>query len=216
MGRIKAISLDLTGTISTEDFSNSVWLEGIPELYARRNGLDLERAKEIVFSQYKEIGEERSEWYDIKYWFGRLGLGDGWRDLLNSYRDRVRIFEDAREAIPLLGERYRLILLSNAGREFIEMELGEGGLLHFFDTIISATQDMGEVKKTPSFYRKVLKSLGLEPHELLHAGDHILFDYRAPRRVGIRAYLVDREGKRRARFRIKSLKELISLAGDDP
>ena len=211
MEKIKAISLDRTGTISEEDFSNAVWLEGVPKLYALKHSIPIDKAREIVFSQYKEVGEERREWYDIKYWFKRLGLGDGWKDLLYSYKERIKIYEDAKEIIPELAEKYPLILLSNAGREFIEIELREGGILPYFTKIISATQDMGEVKKTPSFYKKALKLIGLPPQNLLHIGDHPLFDYKVPRKAGIKAFLLDRKEKYRVRFKIKTLSQIKNI-----
>ena len=69
MDNIKVVSFDLEGTLVTPDFSQAVWHEGIPSLYANQNGIDFKRAKDIVLREYHKMGDQRKEWYDIKYWF---------------------------------------------------------------------------------------------------------------------------------------------------
>ena len=76
---MKILSFDLDGTIITKKFVDTVWLEGLPKLYAEKNGLSLRKAKEYIFSEYEKIGDGRIEWYDIKYWFKKFNLGDNWQ-----------------------------------------------------------------------------------------------------------------------------------------
>ncbi len=63
------ISFDLEGTLVTSDFSNFIWNEGIPKLYAEKNCINLDEAKNFIFTNYSRVGEEVIDWYDIKYWF---------------------------------------------------------------------------------------------------------------------------------------------------
>ena len=60
-----------------------------------------------------------------------------------------------------------MIVLSNAAREFIEVEMREGGLAGYFQQVISATSDFGLVKKTPEFYRRICEILGVSADELI-------------------------------------------------
>jgi hypothetical protein len=69
MRQIELISFDAEGTVVTPDFSQTIWHEAIPALYAQRKGLDLAQAKKCVYEEYDKIGDQRLEWYDIEYWF---------------------------------------------------------------------------------------------------------------------------------------------------
>ena len=61
MGGIKVISFDLEGTLVTPDFSQAVWHEGIPSLYASQNGIGIKEAKAIVLREYEKVGDQRKE-----------------------------------------------------------------------------------------------------------------------------------------------------------
>jgi len=107
-----------------------------------------------------------------------------------------------------LKERFPLILTSNAGREFIEIEMEATGLDKYFDRIFSATSDFHVVKKTAEFYQQVCHILNVDPQEIVHVGDHYDFDYLVPRRLGIQAFYLDRSGERVGEFVLKDLSEL--------
>ena len=76
MSKIKVVSFDADGTLVTPDFSQAVWYEGVPSLYARKNGISFQEAKAFIEKEYQVVGDCRVEWYDIKYWLQRFGLGD--------------------------------------------------------------------------------------------------------------------------------------------
>jgi FMN phosphatase YigB (HAD superfamily) len=75
MRQFEVISFDAEGTLVTPDFSQAIWHEAIPALYAQKNGIDIARAKRDVAEKYDKIGDQRLEWYDIEYWFSYLDLG---------------------------------------------------------------------------------------------------------------------------------------------
>jgi putative hydrolase of the HAD superfamily len=64
------------------------------------------------------------------------------------------------------------------------------------------------VKKTAEFYQQVCDILSVDPQEIVHVGDHYDFDYLVPRRIGIRAFHLDRSGERMGEFVLKDLSEL--------
>lgn len=195
--RIGYISFDLDGTLVDSEFTELVWHQGIPEFYAQREGLDLSKAQELVLREYRKMGDGVLEWYDIGYWFNYLGLPGGWEDLLEKYSNKVRVYPEVHEVLSRLRERYSLIVLSNAAREFIEVEMREGELAGYFERVVSATSDFGLVKKSPEFYRRICEILGVCPQELVHVGDHWEFDYEIPKGMGIVAFYLDRRGERR-------------------
>lgn len=205
MGR-QTISLDLTGTLTTYRFSNCVWFEELPRLFARRNHLSLEEAKRKLKQIYDEVGEERLEWYDLKYWFRRFDLGDGWHRILEEVSFEVELYPETKKVLENLSHKYDLVLLTNAAREFVEVETRE--IKGYFQNIFSCVSDFGQVKKTPEFYSLVCRKLGLRAEELTHVGDHWKFDYLIPRQAGVRAFYLDRSGKARGQFVLHDLQEL--------
>jgi len=204
---MKILSFDLDGTIITKKFVDTVWLEGLPKLYAERNRLSLEVAKEYIFSEYEKIGDGRIEWYDIKYWFRKFNLGDNWQKLLESYRDKIELYPEAESVLESLSHEGKLVLSSNAKREFIDIELRESKIGKYFSHIFSSTSDFGIVKKTGEFYRRICDVLRIEPSEMIHIGDHKEFDYLIPRKMGVISFYLDREGKEEGEFIVRDLKD---------
>lgn len=205
MGRIEVVSFDMEGTLVDPGFSNLIWEEDIPRLYAVQRGISLEAARKRVLVKYMEVGEDRPEWYDVDYWFRRLRLPGDWRELLEQRRDECRAYPEARGVLERLWDRYVLIVTSNTIREFLEVQLG--GLNEFFAHIFSAPSDFGEVKKSAGFYLRICQITGIAPQAMAHVGDHPQFDYEAPRQLGIEAFLLSRSGKYEGDHVIQDLME---------
>ena len=202
------ISFDMDGTLVDPEFTDWVWLHGIPRLYAEKTNIPFEEAKHFVVGEYLKVGEGAIEWYDIKYWFQFFKLEKNWKDLMLQYVDKIRIYPDVDDILAWLKEKFPIILTSNAGREFIDIEMEATGLGRYFDRIFSATSDFGQVKKTAGFYGRICGALGVYPQEIVHVGDHYEFDYLAPRSLGIHAFYLDRSGEKNGDFVISDLREL--------
>ncbi len=211
MKKIKVISFDVDGTLVPIDFVNAVWLEGIPCLYAEKHNISFEKAYEIVTKAYDEIGEHRIEWYYLDYWIKRFNLNITKEKLFHRYKHKVKIYQDAEEVIKTLKGRYKLIICSNAEKDFILFQLKP--LLSSFHHVFSATSDFKEVKKSKEFYGKVCDLLKVKPEEIIHIGDHPVFDYFNPREIGIKAFLLNRN-QHNIEVNIsylKSLKEFVNF-----
>lgn len=204
----RLLSFDLDGTLVDLAFTDLVWHQGIPELYAQKTGIDLAQAREQVLLEYRKVGDGALEWYDIAYWFGYFDLPGGWENLLERYAPQVCVYPEVHEVLSQLRERYSLIVLSNAAREFIGVEMHQGGLTGYFDLVISATSDFGLVKKSPEFYQRICELLQIVPHELIHVGDHREFDYQVPRGMGITAFYLSRGGDQSGPNVIRDLRTL--------
>jgi len=90
----EVISFDLDGTLVKMDFVNHVWLERIPELYAEKYGMDVERAKKHVMDEYMKVGPEAIEWYDIHYWIDKFKLDVDWKELLMSCSSYLEMYPE--------------------------------------------------------------------------------------------------------------------------
>ena len=203
----KIVSFDMDGTLVDPVFTDWVWGHGIPSLYAEKAGLPFEEAKNFVVKEYLKVGEGAIEWYDIKYWLRYFQLGEDWKVLMERYSDKIKVFPDVHPLLERLRGSYPLVLTSNAGREFIHIEMEATGLDRYFDRIFSATSDFGEVKKTAGFYQRICGILEARPREIVHVGDHYEFDYLVPSSLGIHAFYLDRSDEQTGEFVIPNLAE---------
>jgi putative hydrolase of the HAD superfamily len=106
--------------------------------------------------------------------------------------ENFELYEDTLPVLAALREHGLMIgLVSNTSREldaFVE---------HFqldVDAWISSGAH-GKVKPDPSIFRAVLELLGVTPDRAVMVGDSPLDDVEGARALGMRAYLIDREGR---------------------
>lgn len=206
---VKVVSFDMDGTLIQKDYVEHVWLEAIPELYAKKNGMDVEDAKEYVMNEYLKVGEAAIEWYDIKYWLKKFEIDCDWRELLESHAHMLKLYPEVNEVLENLRGKHELIITSNAAHEFIEVESRVLGLDKKFKHIFSAVTDFGNTKKSSDIYQKICDILGIENEDMIHVGDNYEFDYVAPSKAGIRAFYLDRDGSMGSNGEnvVKNLKE---------
>ena len=188
---IKVFSFDVDGTLVSQEFADCVWLRGIPEAYAAKHALSFEHAFEFVKREYDNIGENRIEWYNIRFWLRKFNLKIPYEKLFEKYEAEVKIYTEVESVLKVLKEAgYVLVVNSNAATEFIDFQIQP--IRKYFTHVFSATSDFGELKKSNGHYAQVCEILDVKPQEVVHTGDHFVFDFLSPRRIGITAYYLDR------------------------
>lgn len=209
MAKIKVMSFDLDGTLFDNRFVDSVWLEEIPRLYSVKKRVSFDDARKAVKKEYDKVGKERLEWYDLDYWIRKFDLNVDWRELLRHFAHRIEIYPEVPKVLEELKQRgLRLIIVTNARREFVELELKKAKMKKYFERVFSSTSDFWLVKKTVTLYQRVCNILEISPREMIHIGDDRDFDFDVPRRLGILAFHLDRTGKHKGELVIHSLEEL--------
>ena len=191
---LEVISFDVDGTLVDSSFADSVWLEGVPTLYAEQYHVDFETAKKMIMKEYDKIGEDDIRWYKLEYWFNSFKLKGSPHDLLRQYKHKIKVYEEVPEILHHLSEKYKLIVASNAHRDFLSLTLSS--IDKYFDHVFSATSDFDQVRKYQNFYQKILNKLQVAPAEVAHVGDHYKFDYEVPLSLGICAFFLDRTGEK--------------------
>jgi HAD superfamily hydrolase (TIGR01549 family) len=208
MGKVRVISFDADGTLVTPDFSQAVWYEGVPALYARKHGISLNKAKAFIEREYQVVGDRRIEWYDIKYWLQRFGLCpplESHKQLLESCRHRVSCYPEVAQALSSLSKDYTLIVVSCSTREFLPYLLD--GMEKYFDRVFSTVSDYGQIK-SPALFAEVCRQMGVSPQEMAHVGDLWEQDFLTAREAGLKAFYLDRRGKRKYSDSLESLEDL--------
>ena len=210
---IKIISFDLDGTLVENTFADNVWLEGFPRLYAREKNIMIDEAREFLFKEYDKVGMDRKEWYDIDWWFKRFHIKEDWHDLLSDFRAKIHAFPESKNVISNLSNRYKLIIVSNAKREFVDIQLSHTGLKPYFHSIFSSLSDFDSVKKFPEVYRKVCDILNVKVDEIIHIGDNKDFDFLSPSKIGIKSFYLDRGRTDEGEGVVHSLSDFEKIIG---
>ncbi len=205
MSKVKVISFDADGTLVTPDFSQAIWFEAIPTLYAKKKGISFKEAKAFIEKEYQVVGDYKIEWYDVKYWLQRFGLGDCHKQMLEDCRHRVSCYPEVAQALSSLGKDYTLIVVSSSTRDFLPYLLD--GIEGYFARVFSTVSDYGQIK-TPGLFLEVCRQMGVSPQEMAHIGDLWEHDFLAPQKAGVKAFHLDRRGERNEGSSLGSLAEL--------
>ncbi len=209
MTNTRVVSFDMDGTITDLSFVESVWLEGVPCLYAAKHSVSFEDARTYVKREYDKVGREKLEWYDLSYWTKKFGLDVSPEEVLDSFQHRIRIYPEVNKVLEECKNKgFRLIIVTNARREFLNLELEKTKIDHYFERDFSSTSDFGLIKKTVNLYQKVCSIIGVSPYEMVHVGDDRFFDFVVPSKLGIKAFYLDRTGEDSGDWVIHSLKDL--------
>ncbi len=189
---IRVVSFDVDGTMVLPDFNSLIWFEVLPRLYADKKGLDLEDAKEEMFSEYEGIGPNDLRWYSLDFWLKFFGLDYNQNHILEEHAHEVVLYDDVVSSLESLFGKYDLVVSSGMPDDFIEIKLRKNDIKRFFKRTFSSISQFELVRKDESFYTRVCQELEIEPGQLIHIGDHYQADYLAPIECGALAFYLDR------------------------
>ncbi|MCW4034628.1 MAG: HAD family hydrolase [Candidatus Bathyarchaeota archaeon] len=203
---VKAVLLDLGLTLTrTASF---------PEIYRRilaRFGvtvsvediLSAQKATENEFDTAEYSTEVRKEFwtnYNASV-IQKLGVKENTVFLASQIDElwwecsHVQLFEDVEPTLGALKAKgLKLGLVSNGFKPDIEHVLGKLDLAKWFDTIV-CIDSCNCAKPDKRIFLYALKQLGVKASEAVFVGDSIKYDYEGASAVGIKPFLIDREGK---------------------
>jgi len=191
MKQVELVSFDAEGTLVTPDFSETIWHDAIPALYAQKKRIDLAQAKKRITEEYDKVGTDRLEWYDIEYWFSYLDLGSS-EPVIQSCLHKISYYPEITEVLSSLACQYKLIVASGTPLELLHCLLRD--IKPYFVRVFSSISHYRQVK-SPDFYLNICEEMGVKPGQVIHVGDNWQFDFLNPRQTGINAFHIDRSGK---------------------
>ena len=152
------MSFDMDGTLTDKGFVDSVWLEGIPHLYSIKTEVSFDDAWDIVKREYDKIGKNKLEWYDLSYWIEKFALNVAPRDLLRCFEHRIRTYPEVTEVLEELQQRhFKLIVVTNARKEFVELELKKTGIENYSSMFFLQLLTSRWLRKRPPSTKKCAK-----------------------------------------------------------
>ncbi len=200
------VSFDVVGTLLDSSFEDHVWNMLIPQLYARKRGINFEEAKEFILREYDNVRNRDIRWYLPSFWFKYFNLDEDLIGVFRSHTNKVKFYPETQSVVKKLGQKYELIIVSGTTREIIEIMIEN--VRHYFKHIFSPISDGNEIKKTPQMYEMICNFLTTEPNKKAHVGDDWYSDFLSPIKIGIKSFHLDRTRKKSGKFVIKDLNEL--------
>ena len=197
-----------------------------PEGYQRlgeRHGLvldpvlydDARRAALVDLKRHPELDHDEEIWirFTQRIIEGMGGAGDTYSAAVEMERawahaHHFELYEDALPTLAALRDRgLRLGLLSNSARDLEEFVIHHGLSV---DAVLTSRAH-GKTKPHEGIFRRMLELLEVFPADALMVGDTIEDDVEGAEAVGMRAVLVDREGRYPEQTSIADLRALLSL-----
>lgn len=203
---LNILSFDLDGTLFPNNIDDRLWFELIPEELAKAKKISIKEAKEFVTKEYDLIGLDDPRWYIPEYWLDRFKLDIDINDLLERMNYRKYLYPDV---IYLKKLDRRIVIASNNARSMLNKKVDaieELGV--YIDSSFSVVSDINLTGKNRRFYNYVCSKLGIEPYEIIHIGDNIVYDLIHARASGLRSVLIDRRDVMKDNNVIHTLYEL--------
>jgi putative hydrolase of the HAD superfamily len=144
------VLLDMDGTLLDLNFDNHFWLEFVPEKYAQKQQISIAQAKQQLMPQFRAM-EGKLEWYCLDYWSGVLQLNIA--DLKAEISQLIAVLPhvvDFLEALKLSNKK--VLLVTNAHRDSLNLKMEKTCLQPFFDAIVCA-HDFGLAKEQAGFWQ---------------------------------------------------------------
>ena len=117
------------------------------------------------------------------------------------------MFPDTISVLTELKKKYRLIVVTSSERKFLNLKLKVDNLNKFFSDVFSMPNDFKRLRKEEQIYREIIDRLHIKPEEMVHIGDNYEFDYGVPKKIGIKAFFLDRKCEKKGKDIVHSLKE---------
>jgi len=203
--RIRAVLFDVGGTLVYEP-DISEWTER-----ARRCSLDIDQDKladayvEILIEVDAEPRSREPKAATVDFWRRTLSRA-AQKDVSESTAAQfvaareeksapVQLYSDTRSCLDQLRQDRRpLGVISNSDSEVrVRQVLNQGGILEYFDQIVSSGTE-GVEKPDPEIFLRAVQRMGVMPADALYVGNKALTDAKGAQSAGLYGVWLNREG----------------------
>jgi len=139
-----------------------------------------DRAHDLTFLRHTVLGR-----VGIAAGYGSDFIDEAFR-VFDAARNDVELFPEVVPALEVLGERFRLIAVTNGNANLETI-----GIRHLFHDVITAAL-AGAAKPAPQVFEMAVRVGGASKDETLHIGDHPVYDVEGARAAGLRTAWVNR------------------------
>ncbi len=166
---IQTVFLDMDGTLLDLHFDHHFWLEYVPQVYAKKNGLSLEAANQLI---HEKIHSQQGtlNWYCLDYWTEVLQLPIA--ELKREVKHLIQVHPEVIEFLQTLkAADKRIVMVTNAHRDSLALKLEETEIEPYFNQLISA-HDFQLPKENPQLWQAIQSVHPYQPQTTLLIDDN--------------------------------------------
>jgi len=167
---IDTVLLDMDGTLLDLHFDTFFWLEHLPVRYAQLHSIDQTQAQQWL---HERIRQEQGtlNWYCLDYWSSELNVNIA--ELKHEIRDRIAFRPHVHDFLAhLRSENKRVVIVTNAHRDSLNLKLEQTGLDGLVDRII-CSHDYRTPKEEQGFWQQLQKDEPFDPVRTLLVDDSL-------------------------------------------
>jgi putative hydrolase of the HAD superfamily len=176
------LMFDMDGTLLDLAFDNYMWMQHIPEAYARARGITGTAARGELYEHYRRL-EGQLDWYCLDHWSEALGI-----DVLALHRrmhTRIGWLPGAREFLETMAEYdLRLLLVSNSHPDTLALKSEVTGIAGYFDGVY-LSHALGHAKEEQPFWEGLRGREVFDPARTVFVDDTVTV-LKSAQRFGIR------------------------------
>ena len=165
----ETLMLDMDGTLLDLAFDNYMWLHHVPERYAKKHGLTLEKAREKLYRRFREL-RGTLDWYCLDHWSEALGL-----DILGLHKDenyRIGYLPGAEAFLEAVSKKdVRVLLVTNSHIDTLLLKDEVTGVRNYFDRVYTS-HEFGHPKEEQPFWESLREEEGFDPATTLFVDDN--------------------------------------------
>jgi 5'-nucleotidase len=167
---IETVLLDMDGTLLDLRFDNHFWKEFVPLKFAEKEGLSVEHAKAHLIPRFKSK-EGTLDWYCLDYWSDSLQLDIA--GLKAELAELIAVLPHVNEFLEKIKQSpQRVLLVTNAHRDSLDLKMEKTGLQPFFDGLVSS-HDFGLPKEHADFWHHLHQQQPFEKQTTLLIDDSL-------------------------------------------
>lgn len=157
--QIDTLLLDMDGTLLDLHFDNYFWLEHLPSAYADHKGITPQAAFEELNKSFVGL-KGTLNWYCLDFWSELTGLpiAELKKDLVDRIQYRPHVVDFLTQ---MRAQGKRLIIVTNAHRDSLNLKLAHTGLDKRVDRIISS-HDYRCPKEEANFWDQLQADLAFD------------------------------------------------------
>jgi putative hydrolase of the HAD superfamily len=162
----------------------------------------------------KELRESRFQLIFAEFDFHHSQLAQLFAEAyLAQTPQKPHLLPKAKETIAYLHAKYPLHIITNGFPEIQRIKMQSGGILHFFQEIVTS-QEAGCKKPDTGIFKYLIEKLGASPQNCIMIGDNPFTDIAGAREAGIDTIFYNPKQQpitTNANYEIKCLGELINI-----
>lgn len=164
------LMLDMDGTLLDLAYDNYMWLEHIPAVYARKNDLSEQAAKERLYGFMKKM-QGQLMWYSLDHWSDVLEI-----DVASLHRDendRIGFLPGAKQFLETVAAHHvRVLMVTNSHQRTLDIKAEVTGITEYFDGIYTS-HALGHAKEDQPFWHELRGRIDFDREKTIFIDDNV-------------------------------------------